>query len=74
MKEGECSFKIVGFVDGKKNTVECQDCLRCPRELVWRIGVVNAFAMATGRTNTDGIQAYVEGDCKGEASSDPLQR
>ena len=61
--ERECDFKIVGFVDGKKNIVECKECYLCPRELVWGIGVVNAFVMATGRTSADGIEACVDGHC-----------
>jgi hypothetical protein len=67
MKEGECHFKIIAFVNGNKLEVPCiPEETGCLKNLVWcGIGIKAAAAEILGLDYIDITDAAVEGDCKG---------
>lgn len=72
MKENSvCKYKINIFLDGKKDVVLCNPKKGCLRDRVWNGGIKKEAARLLGLDDTDGIEAYVEGECDGQASSGP---
>ena len=75
MPERKCDFKIVAFVHGERKEILCNPNHGCLRDFVWSgIGLKTAAAIALGRPNTDGIEAGVKNDCKGQSTSDSPKR
>lgn len=68
MKEGECKYKIVAFVNGKRQDITCNQETGCLSKLAWcGIGVNRAAALVLGRS-VKGVEACVDGDCKDSVS------
>ena len=74
MKEEECKYKIIAFVNGERTDINCTLENGCLKKLVWSgIGINRAAALVLGRS-VKGIEAYVDGDCDGRTSSDSPKR
>jgi hypothetical protein len=72
--ERKCDFKIVAFVNGKRQDIICNQETGCLSKLAWcGIGVNRAAALVLGRS-VKGVEAYVDGDCEGRTSSDSPKR
>jgi hypothetical protein len=68
MKEGECGYKIIAFVNGKREDIVCNSETGCLRELVWngdgvRMDAIKVLSRMGEVINPDKIEAYVEGKC-----------
>ena len=72
--EKRCDYKIVAFVNGKKQEIPCGPSKAgCLRDLVWcGIGVERAAAFMLGRS-AKGIEACASGECVCQNSSRSLQ-
>ena len=66
----ECGYKIIAFVNGKRQNITCNQKTGCLSKLAWcGIGVNRAAALVLGRS-VKGVEACVEGNCGGRTSSD----
>ncbi len=64
MKEGDCTYKIVAFIDGQRTTIECNEKNGCLSELVWSgIGVRAAAEKVLDLPEKSVTDAYVDGNC-----------
>lgn len=73
MPERNCGYRIVAFIDSKREIKFCNPKKECLRDRVWNgKGVKAAAAFMLNRESIEGIEAYVEGKClklqKGEKS------
>lgn len=65
MKERECNYKIIAFVNGKRKEINCDPEKGCLKELVWSgISLKAAASQMLNISNGSVIEAMVDGDCK----------
>ncbi len=70
MVEQKCEYKIVAFVNGKREEILCHPEKGCLRKLIWSGEGLPKAAAEILEVDAKGIEGWVEGDCKGSASSE----
>lgn len=68
--ENPCGYKILAWVDGKKQEIACDPSKGCLRDLVWsKIGVRGAAAQVLQIPKSSITKAGVDGVCQNPVTS-----
>lgn len=72
MKEKGCDYKIIAFINDKREVISCNPEKGCLRDLVWSgIGLKGTVSQILNISNSNVFEAMVEGDCKKPITSVP---